>query len=116
MEGLPRSLKVFFFYNIDVKVTVNPLLNDFKRKSIVFLLFSSLSSYIRISTRSIYYFLNLFFFKNRLCKVDILEPVLEVAEFLSFPFTIVIFVNYYDDLEKYKNIILMLVNILNFII
>lgn len=98
---------VFFSNDIDVKVTIDPLLNDFRNDSIIFFLFPSLSSYGKISIRSFYYIPDFFLFKYGLYKVGPLRAILELIEFFSLFLTIVILINHFNDLEKGKNVILM---------
>lgn len=101
-EYLLGPLRVFFSNNVDVKVTIDPLLDDFKSDSIVFFFFPSLSICDRVSLRSIYYIPDLFFLKYDLSKVSTLRPILEVAELFSFVLMLVILVSYFADFDNLK--------------
>ena len=109
-ESFLGPLRVSFSNDVDVKVTVDPLHNDFRSNSIVLLLFPSLSSCNGVSSRSIYYIPDLFILEYCLNKVGSLKLVLKTAELLSFVFAVVILVSYLadlDDLEEDKNVILV---------
>ena len=101
-------LRIFFSYDINIKITVDPLLDDFRSNNIVFLFFPSLSSCVEISLRFIHYIPNLFLLKNYLGKVDPLRPVLKAVELLSLAFAIIVRVSDFadlDDLVEGKNVI-----------
>lgn len=90
-----------FSNNIDIEVGVDLLLDDFGSNSIVFFLLLNLGSYSKISTRPIYYILDLFFLKHGLGKIGPLRPILEAKELLSFALAVNVFVCHFDDdLEK----------------
>ena len=113
-ECLPGPPRVFFSNDVNIKVTVDFLLDNFRNDNVVFFLFPSLSSYGGVSSKSIHYIPDFFLFEYCLDKVSLLRLVLKVAEFLSFTLTNVIFVNHLanlDDLEKGKNVILVPVHI-----
>lgn len=104
------SLRVFFSNNVDIKFAVDLLLDDLKRDSIVFLFFPSLSGNSEVSSRSIHYISDLFFFKHDLSKVGLLRPIFKATELLSFALTIVGLISHFadlDDLEEGKNVILV---------
>ncbi len=88
---------VSFSNDVDIEVGVDPLLDDFGSNSVILLLLPSLSSCSRISTRSIYYILDLFFLEHGLSKIGPLRPILKAAELLSLPLAVVVFVHHFDD-------------------
>ena len=109
MECLSGPLRIFFSNNVDVKVTVDPLLDDFKSDRIVFLLFPSLSSYGGVSSKSIHYIIDIFFLEHYLGKVGSLRSILKVVELLSLALAIVVLISHFanlNDLEEGKNVIL----------
>ena len=69
----------------------------------LFFFFFSLNSYGGISSRSINYILDLFFFKYSLSKVDPLRLVFKGTELLSLTLVVVIVVSHLDDLKEVKN-------------
>lgn len=101
-----RISERFFSNDIDVKVAVDPLLDDFGSNSIVFLLFPSLSSCGRVSSRFIYYIPDLFYLKHGLNKVGLLRPIFKVAELFFLALAIVVLFTHLTDLKKGKNVIL----------
>ena len=113
-ECLPRSLRFFFSNYVDVKVTVNPLVDDFRNDNIVLLLFPSLSSCDGVSSGFIYYIPDLFLLEYRLGKADPLRQVFKAVELLSLACVVVILVSHLadlNDLEESKNVILALLYI-----
>lgn len=90
-KSLLRSLGILFSNNVDIEVATKPLFDDFGGNGVVFLLFSGLSSGGRLRTRSVYHIPDLIFFEYSLHKVSLLEPVVKVAEFLSYDFAVVVF-------------------------
>ena len=118
-ECLPESLGVSFSKDVDVMVTVDPLLDDFRSNSVVFFLFPSISSCNEVSSRSIDYILDLFFLEHRLCKIDPFRPVLKAVELISLALAVLVVFSYLtdlDDLVEGKNIILAPVYISHLII
>lgn len=95
MESLPESLGVFFSNDIDVKICIDSLLDDFEGNYILFLFFSSLDGGGRLGLQAIYDVITLFFFKHGLNKISSLEPVFEIPKLFSF-FTIVVFSGYLE--------------------
>ena len=109
-DYLPGSLGVSFSNDVNVKINVYPLLNNFRSNSIVLLFFPSINSCDGVSLRSIHYISDLFFLKHCLGKVGPLRPVLKAAELFSLALAVVIFVSHLDDLVEGKNIILVSVH------
>ena len=110
IEYLPGSLGVFFSNDVDIKVTVDPLLDDFRSDSVILLLFPSLSSCDGVSSKSIHYISDLFLLEHCLGKVGSLKPVLKAAELLFHILAVVVFVSHltdFNNLVKDKNIILV---------
>ena len=56
-----RSLKIHFFNDIDNKISIDPLFNDFGSNCIVFLFFHGLSNNDGFILQAIYNILDLFF-------------------------------------------------------
>lgn len=96
---LPKLLRVFFSYDVNVEVCIDLLLDDFWSDSVVFLLFPSLSGYGEISSRSIYYIADFFFLKHNLSKVSSLRLILKAMELFTLALAIIIIVNHLDDLD-----------------
>ena len=87
---------VSFSDNVDVKVGIDPLLDNFGSNSVVLLLFSSLGSCSRISTRPIYYIPDLLLLEHGLGKIGPLRPIFKATELLSLALAVVVFVRHFD--------------------
>lgn len=93
MENLPRLLEIFFFNNIDVKIVINPLLNDFRSGNIIFSFFLVLAMMIE----SVQYLSTIFqtsIFEHYLCKISLLGPVFIFVKLLFITFLVIIFVHH----------------------
>lgn len=85
-ECFLKSLKVFFSNNINIKIYTDLLFDNFGSNCIIFLFFLNLGSKGKLILQAICNIPNFFFFKHGLCKIDPLEPILKVLEFLFFYF------------------------------
>ena len=94
------SLGVFFSNNVEIEVTIDPLLDDFWSDSIVLIFFSSLSGCGEISSRSVAYIPDLFFLKYSLIKVSLLKSIFKAMELLSLAFAVVIIVSHLNNLKR----------------
>lgn len=93
---------VFFFNNFDIRITIDPLLNNFRSDSIDLILFSSLSCCDRISLKSIDYIPDVILLKYSLSKITSLRLVFKAIEFFSLTLLDVIVVSHFNDLKKGK--------------
>ena len=91
---------VLFSDNVDIEVGINLLLENFGSDIIVLLLFPSLGSCNKISTRPIYYIPDLLFLKYGLDKIGLLRPIFEVTEFFSLALVVIVFICHLKGSEK----------------
>ncbi len=95
-ESLLGSLGILFSNNIDIKVVINSLLDDFGDNDIVFFLFFGLGNGRELCMTSVYHILEFFFFEHSLHKVCLLKPVSKAVELFSFAFAVVILSSHCD--------------------
>lgn len=100
MEYFLGFLKVFFSNNINIKIRVDLLLDNFKSNYIIFLYFSGLCGSSGIILQVIYDVPDFFFFKHSLHKVRLLGSIFKAIKLLSFTFAIIIFAGHYAKKEK----------------
>ena len=99
-QSLPWPIWVSFSNNVDVEVGIDPLFDNFGSDSVVLLLFPSLGSYSKISTRPVYYIPDLLLFEHDLSKIGLLRPIFKVIELFSLALAIVVFVRHLEGGEK----------------
>lgn len=95
---------VLFFNNINIKVGMDLLFDNFGRNCIVFFLFLCQYSCNRISTKPIYYISNFFSLEYGLGKIGPLKPIFKVTKLLFFTFVVIIFVYHFDNNLKERKI------------
>ncbi len=96
MERFLRSLGIHFSNNIDIEVTVDPLLDKFEGNGVALYFLLGLDSNNRLHIRSVYHIPDFFLFEYSLRKVSPLGPVLKAAKLFSFILTIIVFGSYCD--------------------
>lgn len=92
-----RLLKKKISNNININIGVNSLFNNFGDNSIIFFFFLNLRNSNRLNTKSIYYILNLFFFKHGLNKFGLLNLIFKTLKLFFYIFIIIAFDSYYDS-------------------
>lgn len=107
MEYFLGPQGVLFSNDIDIKIHIDLLFNDFKSYYVVFFFFSGLGSGSRLVLQAIYDVSDLFILKHDLYEISLLGPILKAFELLSFTFAILILGSYFMRKVK-KNISLLL--------
>ena len=102
-QKLLWSMWVSFSNNIDLKIGVDPMLDNFGSDSVVFLFFPRLDSFSKISMGPMYYIVDLLFLEYSLGKIGPLRPIFKVTELLSLALAVILSVYYFDsDLDEGK--------------
>lgn len=96
-ESFSVPLEDFFSNNINIKVIIDPLFDNFGGNGIIFLFFSNLKNSNRLSSKVIYYILYFIFFEHSLRKVDILRPILKVFELFLSTLLFIIIICYWSN-------------------
>ena len=99
VECLLGALRVPFSNDVDVKVAIDPLLDDFRSNSVVYLFSLSLSSCDEVSLKFIHYISDLFFFKHSLSRINLLGPILKTLELHCLALIVVILVSHFTNLH-----------------
>lgn len=97
-----ESLEVYFFDNINIKVSINSLLDNFEINYIIFLFFFNLKDNNRFDLPTIYYILDIFSFKHDLHKISLLKTIFKNLKLFFLIFVIAILVDYKKKRLKRK--------------
>lgn len=89
MKSLLRLLKFLFSNDINIKIYIDLLLDNFEDNYITFLFFLSLDGDSKRGLQAINNVLILFFFKYVLSEISLLRPVFEFFKILFFAFMVV---------------------------